>query len=552
MRDRPFKTILFTYIKKNRFIYLCGIFMVLLTGGSQVFSTRLIGWIVDVFTGGPFPFFIGREKDDAFLLLILLFLLSSFVTTVGRFGWRITLARQTHLAGNLLRRKIWDNARFFFFSDLRVKFSKGVLLNYSNSDVSNARNLFGFIIVGVVDVLFLGFFTLFAMFSIEPSITFCFLLTSSFLPWVIRKLNNLEIIRYGIAQNTLSSFNDLAGQTVTTMRMQKLTQSGHLWLRKLSVVANLYRLRRMKAVFTSLYHVFAFAGTSFLSYGVLFLMGIPYVLDGKMSVGDFVAMKGLIFLLKDPLMELGWVISDFQKAKTSLFRLASLYDNNQDISLLKKGISPKEIDPVLQVERLSFSYERTVIDRLSFRLRMGEHLGLRGKIGSGKSTLISLLSGLERKFTGRILFCGKDFDLYSHYSLRQFIGVVPMHPFLFADTIAKNISLDRDLNEDEIRHALFLTGMDRDIASFPLGIHTPLGEWGINLSGGQKQRLSLARVLVHSPRLLLLDDSLSAVDEKTEEVIFKRIQEKLKGLSLVWASHRPSSLKRCHKILDMS
>ena len=552
MKKKELFSIWYSYVKEHKRTYIIGISMVLLVDIMQVLSTRIIGWILDFFTMEKLPSWFG--EGQGFVFLFLLFISSRTILALGRFGWRITLARQTHVAGNFLRRKIWDHALYFFFTDLHKRFSKGMLLNNSNSDVASARSIFGFTIVGVVDVVFLGIFTLIAMATIHLEMTCWFLIATFFLPWIIRRINDLEIIRYRQSQDSLSDFDELASQTVSTIRMQKLTETGGVWQKRLSSMAQIYRQKKIKAVFTTLYYSIAFDGTNMLSYFVLFILGIPYVIEGQMSIGDFVAMRGLIFLLKDPLAELGWVISDWQKATTSLERLKKVFDNKQDRSLTRKGLSIKQSKTVFEVKNLVFQYEknnRKIIDRLSFDLHQGEYLAVTGPTGSGKSTLVSIMAGFRGDFMGRVSLYKKNIGLYSHMALRSHLGVVPQHPYLFADSIRNNIALNRNLSDEQILHALRFTQIEEEVLGLRHGLLTQLGEWGINLSGGQKQRLALARALVGKPSVLFLDACLSAVDIPTEEKIVERVHQELKGITLVWISHRKTTLRYCNRFLEL-
>ena len=544
-------SIWYSHVKKHKKAYIIGIFMVLLVDVMQVFSTRIMGWILDFFTHEKLPSWLAGR---GFVFLFILFISARIILALGRFGWRITLARQTHVAGNFLRRKIWNHALYFFFSDLHKRFSKGVLLNNSNSDVTSARSIFGFTIVGVVDVFFLGIFTLITMATIHLEMTCWFLIATIFLPWIIRKINDLEVTRYRQSQNSLSDFDELAGQTVSTIRMQKLTETGGIWQKRLSSMAQTYRKKKIRAVFTTLYYSVAFNGTYILSYVVLFSLGIPYVIAGQMSIGDFVAMRGLIFLLKDPLAELGWVISDWQRAKTSLLRLKEVFDNQQDQSLYKKGLAIKQSKMVFEVKNLVFQYGKQnskILNQLSFNLQQGEYLAVTGPMGSGKSTLVSIMAGFRSDYAGVVSLYNKNIGLYSHDALRSYLNVVPQTPYLFADSIRNNIALNRNLSDEQILSALRFAQIEEEVLQLKHGLSTQLGEWGINLSGGQKQRLALARAVVLKPSILFLDDCLSAVDIPTEEKIVDKINEELKGVTLMWISHRKNTLRYCDRFLEL-
>lgn len=549
------RSLWYSFIKKNLPVYTLGFLMVMLTNAMQILSTRLLGWILDFFTQKEIPSLIsGLNKWDTFSNLFLLLLFSRIVITIGRFGWRITLARQTHLASSMLRTNIWDNVRYFFREDLDTHYTKGMLMNASTSDVNSGRFIFGFTLVAVVDVLFLGVLTLATMLTINIPMTVMSILVMMFLPIAVKKLSELEITKYEVAQNTLSKFNDLSSQVVATIRLQRLTQTGDYWEEKLNSSGKEYQHKRFELLKTSLRYIPTMGGSSVISYLVLFFFGISEVTAGTMTVGDFVAMQGLIFLLQDPLMELGFIISEMRKGFTSLERLSKIFHNPKDETLIQNSNEVPSGEEVLKVESLKYRFkdsEQNLFENLNLNLSKGDRLGITGPIGSGKSTLVSILSGLKRDYDGSINFVGKDFKDFSHNELRKYISQVHQKPFLFAESIKDNIAMDREISDEEIWRILSVSGLKKDVEKFDDGIETPLGEWGINLSGGQKQRLTLARALVRKPKLLFLDDCLSAVDTVTEENILKNLDKELSDTTLVWVAHRKSTLKYCNKFLAL-
>ena len=539
-------------------MYLLGTFMVFFTNVFQVLSTRIIGWIIDFFSGDSFPAFFTKENQlDTFYTLFLYMFACRILITIGRMGWRVTIARQTHMASAMLRKKIWENARFFKKTDLVTKFSKGNLMNASNSDINSSRYIFGFTLVGLFDVIFLGALTFATMMTISMKMSLISLATLSILPIFIRKLSAKEVQRHKETQKSLGDFNDLSTQVVSTIRLQRLTQTGSFWETKLIESATNYKDQRLKSLFTSLNYVPMMGGASIISYVVLFAVGITLVINQKMTIGDFVSMQGLIFLLQDPLMEMGFIVSDWKRGTTSLDRLNKIYKNKKEEFLYKKG---EKVDPseyVLVAKDLFFKFhdsdkDSQLIHNFNLTLLPGERLGITGDIGTGKSTLLSILSGLERNYEGKLFFHGKDYNSYNHQELREFMSFVQQKPFLFADTIKKNIEMDNDLSDDEVWYYLKLAGLEQDVRDFPEQLSTQLGEWGINLSGGQRQRLTLARALSRKPELLFLDDCLSAVDTVTEDLILNNLDRELSDTTLIWVAHRGSTLKYCNKVLNLS
>lgn len=545
-----------SFLKDRWITYSCGAFSVLLTNIMQILAPKNIGWIVDFFAHKPVPAFLTGSKDkETFLFLFIVLVVSRVLINIFRFFWRVTLGRQTHYAAADLRRDVWEHVRFFKKEDLDRKFTKGVLMSASASDSLSARFVFGFTLVAVFDVAFLGLFTFITMAYIHVPMALMSFVILLFVPIFVRKLSKKEVEQYRQIQDTLSHFNDLSSQAVSTIKLQRLTQTGPFWERRLMNVADTHREQRLKGIGLSLLYIPVMGVAAIVSYIVLFVMGIYFTFNGKMSVGEFISMQGLIFLLHDPLMSLGFIISEWKKGFTALERLSEIYQNEKEQFLLNEGgpIVETTDGPVLDVKNLSFKFKESapLFQELSFKLKKGERLGITGAIGSGKTTLISILTGLERHNGGDVHFFGKPFSQYGHQDLRNYIGHVHQKAFLFADSIRVNVTMDREMSDEEVWKFLDLAGLKEDVESFPNKLETQLGEWGINLSGGQKQRLTLARALARKPKLLFLDDCLSAVDTITEERILKNLDQHLKDVTLVWVAHRKSTLKYCNHTFEL-
>jgi ATP-binding cassette subfamily B multidrug efflux pump len=549
-----------SFIKDRWPIYLLGAVSVLLTNLMQILAPKNIGWIVDFFAKKPVPTFLtGETSEQTFLKLFIVLAVSRVLINIFRFMWRITLGRQTHYACGMLRRDMWDHVRYFKKDDLDRKFTKGLLMNAQASDSNSAKLIFGFTMVAIFDVFFLGVATFITMGLIHLPMAILSFVVLLFVPYIVKKLSSREVEQFRLIQNTLSHFNDLSSQAVATIKLQRLTQTGPFWERRLMTVAENHRGQRLKGIGISLLYIPVMGAASILSYVVLFAFGITFTFNGKMSVGEFISMQGLIFLLHDPLMSLGFIVSEWKKGSTALERLAEIYQHEKDHYLLQKGTPIEKTENVLVVKDLSYTFHNhhaviqdiPLFTGLSFTLKKGERLGITGPIGSGKSTLLSILTGLDRKVSGSIEFYGKSFANYSHEDLRNHIGLVHQKPFLFADSIKVNVTMDREMSDEEVWKYLEIAGLKEDVLNFPDQLETQLGEWGINLSGGQKQRLTLARALARKPELLFLDDCLSAVDTITEEKILKNLDVHLKDTTLVWVAHRQSTLKYCDQTFEL-
>lgn len=541
------------FISRRKLIYLIGVFSIVLCNFSQVYFARAIGFITDFLSKGHFPklpFTIRQE--DQFLFLFLTIVISRVFLLLGRFGWRISLARQSHNATGFMRKDIWENARFFSAKDLTTKYPKGVLMNLANSDVNQARFIFGFTLVGFVDVVFLSIFAIASMVEIHLFFSIASLLILSATPFAVKKLSTEEIEKYDESQEYLSKFNDLASQSIGTVKLQKLGRIAQFWNKRLYSSADEFRKKKLSAQYTSLKYIPYMGITSIFCYITLFSYGSYLIYTNEITVGEFLALQGLIFILQDPLVEMGYIISDWVKCNTSLRRLDDVYFNSKESYLLHDNTKGIDHTNSYNIKGLSFKYDdKYLFKDFNLDIKHGDRIGVTGKIGTGKSTLMNILSGLERNFTGKVDFYGDDFSVFSHPELRGAIVYVHQKPFLFAQTIRSNITLNRDLSDDEIWRSLELAGLKDDVTAFPNKLETQLGEWGINLSGGQKQRLTLARALSYNPKVLLLDDVLSAVDTVTEEKILHNLDRELKDTTIIWVAHRKSTLKYCDKIINL-
>ena len=548
----------FDFIVRNKWKYILGFGSIILTSVMQVLGSRSLGWTLDFFTEDSLPVWLsGSDQQSSFIRLLVFLLAIRLFLLLGRWVWRLTFARQTHYAASELKSKIWTYGSKLRARDLQSTFTKGLMMNASTSDAASGRLIFGFTLVAFFDVIFLTFFTIWAMLAIDSFFTVAALSALIALPPLIKWLSEREIIRYVMVQDFLSHFNDLTSQAVSTIGLQRMTHTGLFWKRQLDAAARKHRELRLSAAQTSLMFIPTIGLGSLVSYIVLFTLGLHYVFIGKFTLGDFIAMQALIFLIQNPLFELGFIISEWRKGVTSLQRLVTIYNHPSEPFLAYTTSAPKKFtsDIVIALKDVTFRYpnsSRAILNNYSIDLKRCERLGIMGSIGAGKSTLVAIMAGLERDIErGKVKFFDFEFDQYSHPDLRQVISMVPQKPFLFADTIAANIKMDLILSDEQIWHALWVAGLDEDVKTFPLQLATPLGEWGVNLSGGQKQRLSLARAFARGPKVLFMDDCLSAVDTVTEEKILDRLNRELEDLSAVWVAHRESTLKYCDRIIRL-
>lgn len=533
------------HLKRRWFIYLVGAIALTLTNVTEVLTPKVIQWTIESFSRP------GISIKQSLLYLLGLFAMQF----VARVVWRQTLAQQTHRVASTLKSVLWDRARYFPKNRLERDLSPGELMNVATGDIGNARYLFGFTIVGSIDFVFLLLFTIAAMLTIDWQLTLCAVGLFTLLPLFLDRLSRKESRQHTEAQEKLSQLTDLAAQSVATIRLQRLTRSENFWQEKLRLSAADYRAKRFGVVATSLAFIPITGILPLCSYAILIWLGVHKVLGGQMTIGAFVAMQSYIFLIEGPLLELGTIVSEWQRSLASLDRVTHTLAQKEESQLREGGLDLVATAPrAYEIRNLSFAYpgqSQKIFDGFNLDIKQGERIGITGPVGAGKSTLITLLAGLEKNYEGALSFMGHDIRSLSHASLRSRIACVPQKSFLFADTIRANLLLHRNFTDAELWSFLEVAGIRADIEAFPDKLDTKLGEWGINLSGGQKQRLTLARALAGKPEILLLDDCLSAVDTVTEEKILAELDVFLRGSTLVWVAHRDSTLRHCDRVLKL-
>jgi len=307
-------------------------------------------------------------------------------------------------------------------------------------------------------------------------------------------------------------------------------------------------LIRITATFYPILH--ALIGVLFV---FIFFLGSRRIVAGTMSIGSFVAFQFYLGRMVWPLIALGWVINLFQRGMASMLRLDEVWSVKPDTGAYEGEPMQEPIEGHLEVRDLTYGYTtggRAVLADINLYVRRGETVGIVGRTGSGKSTLLALITRTFEPPPGTIFLDGRPIETIPLRQLRQWIGMVPQETFLFSESIAENIRFGRGTaSEEEIARAADLAGLTGDVDTFPNGLNTIVGERGITLSGGQKQRTAIARAVVRDPVVLVLDDSLSAVDTATEERILNALRAVRRGRTALIVSHRVSSVKDADHII---
>jgi len=288
-------------------------------------------------------------------------------------------------------------------------------------------------------------------------------------------------------------------------------------------------------------------------FGVIFFIGARKMIHGALTIGAFVAFQLYLGRMVWPLIALGWVTNLFQRGMASMVRLHEVWSVAPEVLTTAGERVTAPVRGEIELRHLTFSYagaSRSTLRDINLHIQPGQTLGIVGRTGSGKSTLLALIMRTFEPPPGTIYVDGRPIESFPPAQLRQWIGAVPQETFLFSESITENIRFGRrEATIDEVNESARLAGLSSDVTSFPQGLETLIGERGITLSGGQKQRTAIARALVRDPAILILDDSLSAVDTNTEEQILRALREIRRGRTALIVSHRVSSVKDADTIV---
>lgn len=447
------------------------------------------------------------------------------------------------------------NEIFAHYQTLPLSFYRknntGDLMNRISEDVSKVRMYIGPAIMYGLNLTTMFLIVIPFMYSINPKLTIYSLMPLPLLSISIYYVNSIINKRSEEIQRSLSGLSTFVQEAFSGIRVIKA------FVRELDYAANFnkacddYKEKSLKLAFVQALFFPLIMGLIGLSVILTVYIGALGVFNGEISVGNIAEFIIYVNMLTWPVMALGWITSMTQRAAASQKRINEFLETKNDIISVKN--LKKEIEGRISFEKVKFTYPDSgivALDGISFSVETGQSIAIIGTTGSGKSTIANLLCRMYDVNEGDILIDDigiKDYDLSS---VRGNIGYVPQDVFLFSESIKKNIAFgNTDLSDEKIMEAAENADLLENIKSFPNGFETELGERGITLSGGQKQRVSIARAIAREPKILILDDCLSAVDTKTENTILNKMKVIMKDRTTVIISHRVSSAKLADKII---
>ena len=464
-------------------------------------------------------------------------------TTLLNAGRRIEYLLREDLYGKLLT---LDRT---YFSNWRT----GDILSRLSNDLTNVRMLLGFGVLSLLNTVIVYTASLFLLTSISPFLTICAIAPFPVMILIVKRLSGAMFRTSKRMQEALSKLTTRVEENVSAAAVVKAYCREEGEIDSFRRVCNLYIDASMGVVKIRGMMLPVMAATGALGTLVVLFIGGQKVIGGELTLGDFVAFNGYLAMLVWPTIMFGWILNLMQRGAASMTRLGEILNADAEVVEPAEPIDPGVIAGDIEYRGLSFSYGTSDMLRgISLKIRRGARIGIVGVVGSGKSTLVRMIPRLFPVADGTLFIDGIDLNRLPLAKLRGAVGFVPQESFLFSRSIADNIAYGKHgASREEVERAARIAGLAGDIARFPDGMDTLVGERGVTLSGGQKQRVSIARALIKEPSILILDDPLSAVDADTEEEILSALSGYYGERTVLIVSHRLSPLRGCDQIIVM-
>ena len=495
---------------------------------------------------------LGYLKEQL-LKNIIFIILSALIAGLFTFIMRQTLINVSRFIEYDLKNEIFQK-----YQELNVKFYKnnrvGDLMNRISEDVSKVRMYVGPALMYTINTISLFVIIITYMISIDPKLTMYTIIPLPILSILIYKLSRQINIKSKRVQESLSKLTTFSQESFSGISIIK---SNTIEDKVNDFMIEFSSETKDKSVDLAKFQSWFFPMMLLLigcsNILVIFIGGNQYI-NGEINLGVLAEFIIYVNMLTWPVATVGWVTSIVQQAEASQKRINEfLSEKNEIISVNQNDY---KIKGELEFKGVSLKYPETNIEALSeidFKINIGQSLGIIGSVGSGKSTILELIVRNYDPDSGKILIDNKNLKDHNIEVIRRDIGYVPQTTFLFSDTIYNNINFGNiNSKAEDIQYFSKIACIHDDIMSFPKKYASMLGERGINLSGGQKQRLAIARALIKNPQILILDDSLSALDTETEHNVIKNLKKEIKDITKIIVSHRISTIEKCDLIIVLN
>ena len=556
------------YYLKYAIFFIIGIAALVVVDIAQLFVPTYLGDVVNLLTDLGDATVMPEEVRAQIIYIIIATLVIAAVMMLGRMVWRFTIFHASFKIEAKLREEMFLKAERLsqrYYHENKV----GTVMAWFTNDIEVIGDFFGWGTIMLVDALFMSILVIVKMVMLDWALSII-----AFIPIILIAVwgafvEKFMSMKWDLRQQSFDALYDFSQETFTGIGVIKAfvkeTHELHVFAKKakhdkevnisfarLSVFFDLM-IEIIIAIIVAL--IMGFGG--WFVYGAV--TGAPIVMFGKqidMDIGKLVTFTGYFDLLIWPMIAMGQIISMYSRAKTSLKRITVYLDEKEEI---KDDDQAKELTGVkgnIVFDNFSFTYpgsKTPSLQNISLEIKEGETIGIVGKIGCGKTTLVNSLLRLYNIENNSIKIDGNDIMSCSIKSVRDSIAYVPQDNFLFSDKIKNNIGFsDESVSQEAIVKAAIFADVHGDIEKFSEGYETISGERGVTLSGGQKQRISIARAYIKNAPIMILDDSVSAVDVKTEETILKHISAERKGKTTLVVASRVSTVNHLDKIIVLN
>jgi ATP-binding cassette, subfamily B, multidrug efflux pump len=541
-----FKT--FSYLNKYLYRYknkiLVGTLFITLGNAIGIISPKVVERAIDYLA------------DDIEASQLLIFAGLIILVSMGQGVFRF-LMRQTIIVGSRLIENDFRNDLFAHLQKMSARFFQemptGDIMSRMTNDLNAVRSVLGPGIMYSINTIITFIFVIVMMLTISPWLTLVGLVPIPVMAYFVYQFGKKIHDRYKKIQAQFSRINTKAQENLSGIRIVKSYAQENSEIEDFNKLNMEYIKRNMD--FVRIYAAFHPMMMFIVGIGVvlvLFVGGI-LIVDKQITLGAFVAFSLYMGMLVWPSIALGWVVGIFQQGAASMERINVILDTHPDIEDDADTRPKSEFAGKIEFKNLTFSYAsdaKPVLKNVSFTIEAGRILAIVGRTGAGKTTILNALNRIYNPPRNTVFIDDEDIREIALESLHKNIGYVPQETFLFSETITENIIFgNTSADPEEIENASRIAQIHDSILDFPDQYDTLLGERGINLSGGQKQRVAIARAIIRNPKILLLDDSLSAVDTITEEKILNQLKLIMKNRTCIWISHRISAIRNADKII---
>ena len=545
------------YYLKYAWMLILGVASLILVDFLQLRIPPVYNMVVSALTYGtvkidgsevPFTMDILLDRICAPMLVIV------FALLLGRFLWRVFFFGSAIRVATDLRSEMFDHCKDLsqqFYNENKV----GDLMSLFTNDLDTIEDCFGSGVLMAADALCLGLMALYKMIRMNPLLTLFSMLPMVLLFAIGTVVGKSMTKKWDARQEQFSKISDFSQESFSGIAVIKafVRETRELMafdkLNKSNEDANVdfVKTATLLRVLVTLFEESVI--------GVILGYGGYLVYVGTFDAGELIEFIGYFSSIVWPIMAIAELIDMTSRGKASLGRISKLLDTKCDVVDREGLTAPETIRGEIEFKNLTWRYPGAANDSLedvSFKINAGENIGIIGKTGSGKTTVCDLILRTYNVPDGTLFIDGKDVNEIPIKTVREFAAYVPQDNFLFSDTIADNISFASEVNERSfVEEAAKIADVDDDISGFPLGYDTVLGERGVTVSGGQKQRISIARAVMKDASILIMDDSVSAVDTDTERKILGSLRTLRKGKTTILIAHRVSTIEQMDKILYM-